>query len=58
MVSMSSFMLPAVEIAWICTFRVAALLPEIPAVAVPMAAGEAPQRKREVDLEEVNFMEG
>jgi len=37
-------MLPAVEIAWIDAFRVAALLPEIPAVAMPIAAGEAPRR--------------
>ena len=49
-------MLPAVDIVWICAFRVAALLPEIPAVAVPMAAGEAPRTKREADLEEVIFM--
>ena len=33
---------PAVDIHWMCAFRVAALLPEIPAVAVPIAAGEAP----------------
>jgi len=39
-------MLPAVEIAWIDAFRVAALLPEIPAVAMPIAAGEAPRRGR------------
>ena len=54
---MSSFMLLAVEIAWICAFSVAARLPEIPAVAVPMAAGEAPRTKRVADLEEVFFME-
>ena len=54
---MSSFKLPAVDIAWICGFRVAALLPEIPAVAVPMAAGEAPRTKREADLEEIIFIE-
>ena len=47
MVSISSFMLPAVEIAWIVAVRVAALLPEIPAIAVPIAAGEAPRRGRE-----------
>ena len=58
MVCMSSFMLPAVDISWICGFRVAALLPEIPAVAVPMAAGEAPRTKRKADSEEVIFMEG
>ena len=51
-------MLLAVDIAWICAFRVAALLPEIPAVAVPMAAGEAPRTKRQADLEEDIFMEG
>ena len=51
-------MLPAVDIAWICSFRVDALLPQIPAVAVPMAAGEAPRTKREADLEEDIFMEG
>ena len=50
---MSSFMLPVVDIAWICAFRVATLLPEIPAVAVPMAAGKAPRTKREADLVEV-----
>ena len=54
---MSSFILSAVDIAWICAFRVAALLPEIPAVAVPMAAGEAPRTKREADLEEDIFKE-
>ena len=46
-VSMSSFILPAVEIAWIDAFRVAGLLPEIPAVAMPIAAGEAPLMWRE-----------
>ena len=46
MVSMNSFILPAVEIAWIDAFRVAALLPEIPAVAILIAAGEAPLRGR------------
>ena len=54
---MSLFMLPAVDIAWICAFRVAALLPEIPAVAVPMAAGEAPRIKREAGLEGLIFSE-
>src|SRR5712692_3374867 len=39
MVSISSFMLPAVEIAWMVALRVAALLPLTAAVAVPMAAG-------------------
>ena len=58
MVSMSSFIDPAVEMAWICAFRVAALLPEIPAVAVPMAAGEAPRTKRDADLEDVIFYRG
>ena len=57
MVSMSSFMVPAVDIAWICAFRVAALLPEIPAVAVPMAAGEAPRIERGAVLEEGIFVE-
>src|SRR5437588_8760152 len=47
MVSIRSFMLPAVEIAWIDAFRAAALLPEIPAVAMPIAAGEAPRMGRE-----------
>src|SRR5205807_3949744 len=47
MVSINSFMLPAVEIAWIVAVRVAALLPEIPAMAVPIAAGEAPRMGRE-----------
>jgi hypothetical protein len=42
-VSMSSFILPAVDIAWIDALRIAALLPEIPAVAMPIAAGEAPR---------------
>jgi hypothetical protein len=42
MVSMSSFMLPAVEIAWIVALRVA-LVPPIVAVAVPIAAGEEPR---------------
>ena len=55
MVSISSFMLPAVEIAWINAFRVAALLPEIPAVAMPIAAGEAPLMGRE---EEEGFIIG
>ena len=54
---MSSFIDPAVEMAWICAFSVAALLPEIPAVAVPMAAGEALRTKREAELEEGIFME-
>ena len=54
---MSSFRDPAVEMAWICAFRVAALLPEVPAVAVPMAAGEAPRTKREAELEAGIFME-
>ena len=57
MVSMSSFMLPAVDIARICAFRVAAMLPEIPAVTVPMAAGEAPRTRREAYFEEDIFME-
>ena len=57
MVAMRSFIIPAVDIAWICAFRVAALLPEIPAVAVPMAAGEAPRTKSEADLEEDIFAE-
>ena len=51
MVSINSFILPAVEIAWIDAFRVAALLPEIPAVAMPIAAGEAPLRGREEEEE-------
>ena len=55
---MGSFMFPAVDIAWICAFSVAALLPEIPAVAMPMAAGEALRTKREADSEEDIFMEG
>jgi hypothetical protein len=46
MVSISSFMLPAVEIAWRQAESVAALLPLIAAVAVPMAAGEEPLRGR------------
>ena len=54
---MCSVMLPAVDIAWISAFRVAALLTEIPAVSVPMAAGEATQTRREADLEEDIFME-
>ena len=58
MVLMISFMLPAVDIAWICAFSVAALLPEIPAVAVPTAAGEAPRTKWEADLEVLIFMAG
>ena len=57
MVSKSSFIVPAVDIAWICAFRVAALLPEIPAVAVPMAAGEAPRIDRGAVLEEGIFVE-
>ena len=57
MVSISTFMLPAVDIAWICAFSVAGLLPEIPAEAVSMAAGEAPRTKREADLEEDIFKE-
>ena len=40
MVSISSFILSTVEIAWINAFKVAALLTEIPAVAMPIAAGE------------------
>ena len=51
MVSINSFILTAVEIAWINAFRVAALLPEIPAVAMPIAAGEAPLRGREEEEE-------
>ena len=51
-------MLPTVDIAWICAFRVTALLPEIPAVALPMATGEAPRTNKEADLEEDMFMEG
>jgi hypothetical protein len=43
MVSISSFILPAVEIAWIVAASVAALLPLTAAVAVPMAAGEEPR---------------
>ena len=57
MVSMSSFIVPAVDIAWICAFRVAALLPVIPAMAMPMAAGEAPRMERGAVLEEGIFME-
>ena len=48
---MSTFILPAVEIGWIDTFRVAALLPEIPAVAMPIAAGEAPLMGRKEEEE-------
>jgi len=47
MVSINWFILPAVEIAWIDAFRAEALLPEIPAVAMPIAAGEAPRMGRE-----------
>ena len=47
MVSINSFMFPAVEIAWIDAFWAAALLPEIPAVAMPIAAGESPRMGRE-----------
>ena len=49
--SINSFIEPAVEIAWIDTFGVAALLPEIPAVAMPIAAGKAPLRGREEEEE-------
>jgi hypothetical protein len=52
-VSINSFILPAVEIAWIDAFRVAALLPEIPAVAMPIAAGEAPRRGRAEEEEDI-----
>ena len=52
MVSIHSFILPAVEIAWIDAFRVAASLPEIPArVAMKITAGEAPLRGREEEEE-------
>ena len=33
------------------------MLPEIPAVAVPIAAGEAPRTKREAELEAGIFIE-
>ena len=39
------------EIARIDAFRVAALLPEIPAIAMPIAAGEAPLMGREEEEE-------
>ena len=55
MVSINSFILLAVEIAWIDAFRVAALLPEIPAVAMPKAAGDAPLMGREKEEEGFNF---
>jgi hypothetical protein len=56
MVSISSFILPAVEIAWIVALRVEALLPLTPAVAMPMAAGEAPRTGRwVVDEEDIIF---
>jgi hypothetical protein len=57
MVLISSFMLPAVEIASIVALRVEALLPLTPAVAVPMAAGEAPCTGRWVVFEEDIFFE-
>ena len=57
MVSINSFILPAVEIAWIDAFRVGALLPEIPAVAMPIAAGEAPLRGSEEEEEGFIFEE-
>ena len=47
----NSFILPAVEIAWIDAFSVAALPPEIPAVTMPIAAGEAPLMGREEEEE-------
>ena len=56
MVSINSFILPAVEIAWINAFRVAALLPEIPAVAMPIAAGKAPLRGSEEEEEGFIFL--
>ena len=49
-------MLLAVDIAWICAFTVAALRPEVPAIALQMAAGKAPRTKREADLEDVIFL--
>ena len=55
MVSINSFILPAVEITWINAFRVAALLPEIPAIAMPIATGEAPLMAREKEKEGVFF---
>ena len=48
-------MLPAVEIAWMVALRVAALLPAIPAMAVPRAAGEAPRMGRAEEEEEAIF---
>ena len=56
MVSINLFILLAVEIAWIDAFRVAALLPEIPAVAMPIAAGEAPLRRSEEEEEGIIFL--
>jgi len=49
-------MFPAVEIAWIDALRVAALLPEIPAVPMPIAAGEA-LRRGSAEEEDI-FFEG
>ena len=46
-------MLPAVEIAWIDAVGVAALLPEILAFAMPIAAGEAPRMGREEEEEDI-----
>ena len=43
---------PAVEIAWIDAVRRAALPPEIPAVAMPIAAGEAPLMGSEEEEED------
>jgi hypothetical protein len=48
-VSMSSFMLLAVETACKVALRVDARFPPMPAVAVPMAAGDEPRRGREVE---------
>ena len=55
LVSISLLILPAVEIAWIDVFRLAALLPEIPAVAMPIAAGEAPLMGSEEEEQGFNF---
>ena len=56
-VSINSFRLLAVETAWINAIRVAALLPEILAVAIPIAAGEAPLMGREEEEEGFFFFQ-
>ena len=43
---------PAVEIAWIDAVRRAAFPPEIPAVAMPITAGEAPLMGSEEEEED------